>query len=182
MSKDRLKFLKKVVEDNGLGDAGKMLGIPKLKLIKLSECYIDLSMANDIIGELFNEGIMPNSYKNCKLSQDGFSGTLDWWCDWSDESYKNYEDEETYSYATPFWDANDGVPVDTNSYDASNSTGRKIMFTEGDFDNDETYTFIKWRDGFENLDQYRLWIKHFYLPQVYDVILKHLKLYRNLTY
>jgi hypothetical protein len=182
MGKYRQKFLKKTIEENGLDDASKMLGIPKLKLIRLSECYIDLSMANDIIRELFNEGIMPFSYKNCKLSLDGFSGTLDWWCDWSDEYYKNYEDEVTYSYATPFWDVTDGIPVDTISYDILDSSGRKKIFTEGDFKNDETYTYIKWEDSFENLDQYRLWIKHFYLPQVYNVILKHLKLYRNLTY
>ena len=181
MSKDKQKFLKKVIEDNGIDGASKNLGIPKLKLIRLSECYIDLSTANDIIGELFDEGIIPKAYKNCRLSEDEFSGTLDWWCDWSDESYNDYQSEETYTFATPFWDITDGIPVDTNSYDALGDDD-KISFTEGDFDNNETYTFIKWRDGFENLNQYQLWIKYFYLPQVYNVIIRHLKLYRTLTY
>lgn len=182
MSKNRQKFLSKVVKDNGIDDATKMLGIPKLKLIRLSNCYIDLSMANDIITELFKERIIPNSYKNCKLSQDEFSGTLDWECDWSGDFHNDYNYEETYSFATPFWNENNGIPVDTNTYDVSDSVGRKISFTEGDFNNGETYTFIKWRDGFENLSEYVEWIKKFYLPQVYNVISKHLDNYRNLTY
>ena len=182
MRKNREEFFIKVVKDNGIYDASKMLGIPQIKLIKLTNCYIDLSMANDIIGDLFNEGIIPWKYKNCSLSQDGFSGTLDWYCDWSGDFHNDYNNEETYSYATPFWEINDGVPVNTNIYNFEVSDGREMGFEESDLDQSQTYTFIKWKDGFENLGAYTEWIRKFYLPQVYNVISKHLDNYRSLTY
>ena len=53
--------------------------------------------------------------------------------------------------------------------------------TEDDLDRSEPYTFIKWKDGFENLALYDRWIRRFYLPQVYNVIKLHLETYRNFT-
>jgi len=61
----------------------------------------------------------------------------------------------------------------------SDQDGNNIGVDEGDFDGNEISSFIKWKDGFENLNQYRLWIEHFYLPSVYGTIIKHLKLYRE---
>ena len=174
--------LQNLIEKIGFDEAKLYLGLNSFDLIMKSNCYIDLSMVNDIIDDLIRENIIPNTYKNCRLNYDGFGGTLDWWCDWSDESYNDYQSEETYTLATPFWDINDGIPVDTNSYDADDSEGRKIMFTDDDFSNNETYTFLKWKDGFENIALLDRWVRRFYLPKVYDAILQHLKLYRNLTY
>ena len=179
--KDRKKIFNDLIDKFGLEKASNMTGLSKLDLIRRSECYIDLSMANDILGDLIKENIIPNTYKNCRLSYDGFGGTLDWWCDWSDESYNDYQSEETYTFATPFWDVNDGIPVDTNSYDALGDDD-KISYTEDDFDRSEPYTFIKWKDGFENLALYDRWIRRFYLPQVYNVIKLHLEGYRKFTH
>jgi hypothetical protein len=133
-------------------------------------------MANDILPDLIREELFPRKYKNCEISFDGFSGTIDWYCDWSEDNWRDYEKETTYTLATPFWDVNDGIPVDTNSYD-----GVDFSYTEDDFARSEPYTFIKWKDGFENLASYDRWIRRFYLPQVYNVISEHLDLYRNLT-
>jgi hypothetical protein len=49
----------------------------------------------------------------------------------------------------------------------TNQDGDNIDVTEDEFDGNEVYNFIKWKDGFENLNQYRLWIEHFYLHSVY---------------
>ena len=178
--KDRRKILNDLIIEFGLEKASTMTGLSKLDLIRRSECYIDLSMANDILGDLIKENIIPNTYKNCRLSYDRFSDILVWYCDWSEDNWRDYEKETTYTFATPFWDVNDGIPVDTNSYDALGDDD-KISFTEGDFDKSEPYTFIKWKDGFENLALYDRWIRRFYLPQVYNAISEHLGLYRNLT-
>ena len=70
-----------------------------------------------ILGDLINEGLFPMKYKNCQISIDRFSGTIDWYCDWSEDNWRDYREETTYTLATPFWDVNDGIPVDTNSYD-----------------------------------------------------------------
>jgi hypothetical protein len=46
---------------------------------------------------------------------------------------------------------------------------------------DNQFTNIKWGEGFDNLALYDRWIRRFYLPQVHNIIQKHLDLYRNLT-
>jgi len=147
-----------------------MTGFSKLELIRRSDCYIDLSMANDIVGELFREKIFPRKYENCQIDYDSFSGVVNWICEWGNET--------TFSMATPFWDINDGIPVDTESYLVKLPDGSEVEFTEGDLDN-QPYKFIKWKDGFENLALYDRWIRRFYLPQVYSVIEQHLQDYRN---
>ena len=169
--KDRRKILQDLVSDLGLDKAANITGLSKLDLIRRSDCYIDLSMANDIISDLFKENLFPKKYKNCELYFDGFSGTVDWSCDWDGET--------TYSHATPFWDINDGIPVNTNSYFVKASDDSDVEFTDGDLENDG-FTFIKWKDGFESLALYSQWIRRFYLPQVYNVITLHLEDYRNL--
>jgi hypothetical protein len=180
--KDRKKVLNDLITNFGLEKASTMTGLSKLDLIRRSECYIDLSMANDILGDLINEGLFPMKYKNCQISIDRFSGTIDWYCDWSEDNWRDYREETTYTLATPFWDVNDGIPVDTNSYDGVDFFDSIIHFNEDDFDRSEPYTFIKWKDGFDNLALYDRWIRRFYLPQVYNAISEHLDLYRNLTY
>ena len=169
--KDRRKILEDLVSDLGLDKAANITGLSKLDLIRRSDCYIDLSMANDIISDLFNENLFPEKYKNCQIAFDGFSGTVDWSCDWDGET--------TYSHATPFWDISDGVPVNTTSYIVKASDGSDVEFTEGELENDG-FTLIKWKDGFESLASYSQWIRRFYLPQVYNVITLHLEDYRNL--
>jgi hypothetical protein len=179
--KDRKKILNDLITNFGLEKASTMTGLSKLDLIRRSECYIDLTMANDILGDLVKEGLFPTKYKNCQISFDGFGGTVDWYCDWSGDFHDDYNYEETLTMATPFWDINDGIPVDTQSYDAENSFGDKISYSEGDLQGDEVFTFIKWKDGFENLALYDRWIRRFYLPQVYYVIQKHLDNYRFIS-
>ena len=176
--KDRKKVLNDLIINFGLEKASKMTGLSKFDLINRSECYIDLSMVNDIIGDLIKENVIPKTYKNCRLSYDGFGGTLDWWCDWSDDEYNDYKSEETYSLATPFWDITDGIPVATNSQDALGDDD-KISFTEGDLSDNQCYSWIKWGEEFNNLASYSMWIRRFYLPNVYDKILQHLNNYRN---
>jgi len=169
--KDRKKILTNLVDKLGLDKASNLTGLCKLDLIRRSDCYIDLSMANDIISELFREIIFPRKYENCQIDYDSFSGVVNWICEWGNET--------TFSMATPFWDINDGIPVDTESYLVKLPDGSEVEFTEGDLD-DQPYKFIKWKDGFENLALYDRWIRRFYLPQVHSVIEQHLQDYRNL--
>jgi hypothetical protein len=171
--------LQKLIDEFGFESVRDSLALTTLELIQKSNCQIDLTMANDILGDLFREKLFPWKYKNCQLSYDGFSGVVNWECDWSGEFYNDYDDESTSSMATPFWDINDGIPVDTELYKAVDSEGNPILLSEGDLNDIEAYTFIKWDEEFENLASYSMWIRRFYLPQVYYVIQKHLNNYRN---
>jgi hypothetical protein len=159
--KDRKKILNDLITKGGLSSAANLTGLSKLNLIKLSDCYIDTKMANDIIPDLIREKIFPKKYKNCEITFDRMSGVVEWICVWDKET--------TYSYATPFWDVELGIPVDTTAY--MDGLGRE--FTDNQFTN------IKWGEGFDNLALYDRWIRRFYLPQVHNVIQKHLDEYRN---
>lgn len=159
--KDRKKILNDLITKGGLSSAANLTGLSNLELIKLSDCYIDTKMANDIIPDLIREKIFPKKYKNCEITFDRMSGVVEWICVWDKET--------TYTYATPFWDVELGIPVDTTAY--MDGLGRE--FTDNQFTN------IKWDEGFDNLALYDRWIRRFYLPQVHNVIQKHLDEYRN---
>jgi hypothetical protein len=159
--KDRKKILNDLITKGGLSSAANLTGLSNLELIKRSDCYIDTKMANDIIPDLIREKIFPKKYKNCEITFDRMSGVVEWICVWDKET--------TYSYATPFWDVELGIPVDTTAY----MDGSGNEFTDNQFTN------IKWGEGFDNLALYDRWIRRFYLPQVHNVIQKHLDEYRN---
>ena len=159
--KDRKKILNNLITKGGLSSAANLTGLSNLDLIKRSDCYIDTKMANDIIPDLIREKIFPKKYKNCEITFDRMSGVVEWICVWDKET--------TYSYATPFWDVELGIPVDTTAY--MDGLGREFT--------DKQFTNIKWGEGFDNLALYDRWIRRFYLPQVHNVIQKHLDEYRN---
>jgi hypothetical protein len=172
-------WLQNLIEKEGFDEAKSMLGLTTMELIQKSDCQINFEMANNILGYLFSEKLFPWKYKNCQLSYDGFSGVVNWECDWSGDFYNDYNEESTSNMATPFWDGNNGIPVDTELYKAVDSEGNPILLSEGDLDDSETYTFIKWDKEFDNLASYSMWIRRFYLPNVYEAISQHLDNYRN---
>jgi hypothetical protein len=176
----KLEFaLQKLIDEDGFEETKKSLGLTTMELIRKSNCRIDITMANDILSDLFREKLFPWKYKNCQLSYDGFSGVVNWECDWSGDFYNDYNEESTYSMATLFWDGGNGIPVDTELYKAVDSEDNPILLNESDLENSETYTFIKWNKGFDNLASYSMWIRRFYLPNVYHAIQEHLNNYRN---
>jgi hypothetical protein len=79
--------------------------------------------------------------------------------------------------ATPFWDGYGNIPVDTELYQAVDSESNPILL--GDLDNSQSYTSIEWNKKFDNLASYSMWIRRFYLPNVYEAISQHLDNYRN---
>jgi len=167
--------LQKLIDEDGFEETKKSLGLTTIELILKSNCQIDLTMAGDILSHLFREKLFPWKYKNCQFSYAGCSGVVNWECAWSGEIYN---EESTSSMATPFWDANNGIPVDTELYEAVDSEGNPILLSESDL-GDNQYTFIKWDKEFDNLASYSMWIRRFYLPNVYEVISQHLNNYRN---
>jgi hypothetical protein len=158
--KDKKKILNDLINKLGLSASSNLTGLSKLDLIRRSDSFIDTNMANDIIPDLIKEKIFPKKYKNCKIFFDRMSGVVEWICVWDKET--------TYTYATPFWDVELGIPVDTTSY----------MDGSGNEFTDNQFTSVKWGEGFDNLALYDRWIRRFYLPQVHNVIQKHLEEYR----
>jgi hypothetical protein len=171
--------LQKLIDEDGFDETKQSLGFTTIELIQRSNCRIDFTIANDILGYLFKEKLFPWKYKNCQLSYDGFSGVVNWECDWSGEFYNDYDDESTSSMATPFWDGYGDIPVDTELYKAVDSNNNGILLGSDDLDNSQSYTSIEWNKKFDNLASYSMWIRRFYLPKVYEAISQHLNNYRN---
>jgi hypothetical protein len=169
--------LQKLIDKEGFDETKSMLGLTTMELIQKSDCQINFEMANNILSYLFREKLFPMKYKNCQLSYDGFSGVVNWECDWSGDYYNDYNDESTSSMATPFWDGYGNIPVDTELYQAVDSESNPILL--GDLDNNQSYTSIEWNKKFDNLASYSMWIRRFYLPNVYEAISQHLDNYRN---
>jgi len=169
--------LQKLIDKEGFDETKSMLGLTTIELIQKSDCQIDFEMANNILSYLFREKLFPMKYKNCQLSYDGFSGVVNWECDWSGDYYNDYNDESTSSMATPFWDGYGNIPVDTELYQAVDSESNPILL--GDLNNNQSYTSIEWNKKFDNLASYSMWIRRFYLPNVYEAISQHLDNYRN---
>jgi len=169
--------LQKLIDKEGFDETKSMLGLTTMELIQKSDCQINFEMANNILSYLFREKLFPMKYKNCQLSYDGFSGVVNWECDWSGDYYNDYNDESTSSMATPFWDGYGNIPVDTELYQAVDSESNPILL--GDLDNSQSYTSIEWNKKFDNLASYSMWIRRFYLPNVYEAISQHLDNYRN---
>jgi hypothetical protein len=169
--------LQKLIDKEGFDETKSMLGLTTIELIQKSDCQIDFEMANNILSYLFREKLFPMKYKNCQLSYDGFSGVVNWECDWSGDYYNDYNEESTSSMATPFWDGYGNIPVDTELYQAVDSESNPILL--GDLDNNQSYTSIEWNKKFDNLASYSMWIRRFYLPNVYEAISQHLDNYRN---
>jgi hypothetical protein len=170
-------WLQNLIEKEGFDEAKSMLGLTTMELIQKSDCQINFEMANNILSYLFREKLFPMKYKNCQLSYDGFSGVVNWECDWSGDYYNDYNDESTSSMATPFWDGYGNIPVDTELYQAVDSESNPILL--GDLDNSQSYTSSEWNKKFDNLASYSMWIRRFYLPNVYEAISQHLDNYRN---
>ena len=170
-------WLQNLIEKEGFDEAKSMLGLTTMELIQKSDCQINFEMANNILGYLFSEKLFPWKYKNCQLSYDGFSGVVNWECDWSGDFYNDYNEESTSTMATPFWDGNGNIPVDTELYQAVDSESNPILL--GDLNNNQSYTSIEWNKKFDNLASYSMWIRRFYLPNVYEAISQHLDNYRN---
>jgi len=172
--------LQKLIDKEGFDETKSMLGLTTIELIQKSDCQIDFEMANNILSYLFREKLFPMKYKNCQLSYDGFSGVVNWECDWSGDYYNDYNDESTSSMATPFWDGYGNIPVDTELYKAVDSNNNGILLGPEDFDyTNQSYTSIEWNKKFDNLASYSMWIRRFYLPNVYEAISQHLDNYRN---
>ena len=172
-------WLQNLIEKEGFDEAKSMLGLTTIELIEKSDCPIDAELANELIPKLFNDNVLPSRYKNCEISIDGFSGTIDWYCDWSEDNWRDYREETTYTLATPFWDGRNGVPVDTSLYTVVDSVEQGNILSDDDFPNQECYSHIEWNDNFNSFSDYKIWIRKFYLPQVYSIIRKHLDNYRN---
>ena len=155
------KALNKLIEKNGVYEASKMVGLKISELVRKTEYPINAEIADAILYELVPKHKEMRHYKDMKLDYDNFSGAL----------YIEYDGgwdgkhESVSAIATPFWNGEPSIPVDTNYYVLM--TDSRGVIVE---DDTERFTEIKTRAEFDSVEDLLTWYKHFYLPKVYNVI------------
>jgi hypothetical protein len=101
-------------------------------------------------------------------------GILEWVCTNKDIfSNKKYV-EKMLIYATPFWDGENKIPIVMSYYEVlDEKTDKTIIVFEDDFES------IKIDKTFKDIEELLVWFRDFYLPEVYNVIIKYRNEYRK---
>jgi hypothetical protein len=151
--------------EDGLTDVSKLTGLKRYDVIDLLKLKCDPPMANIILTDLLNEGKLPSVSKNCKMN-DGGDGVwyLETKFDINDEYYGSLN-----SMATPFWDGNPQLPVDSAWMGVYSKTdGKKLEEIDS-----ELYDFYDTPKEFEGLQSVLEWYRDFYTPKVNEILKKH---------
>lgn len=166
MTKKTRKYLVKLIENEGLYGASKILGLTKAEIIVKSGIGLDYEFANEVILELGNLGKIPKTYKEFELYFSPMDGTVEWKSSQNVKFGDRVLNELYGCYATPFWDGSDYTPVEAIYY--SLDDGRTNIVDKELYG--EYYIRLKSRTEFGSLEDLLTWYKHFYLPKVYEII------------
>lgn len=168
MNDEKKKRLRLLVDERGLREAAKMLGLTQVELVVELNIPVDYNLANQLLFDLFNLGKLPEVYREYEISVDRFNGTFEWRLNSPTDFYgDDAEYKEMYAcYATPFWDGSDYTPVEAIYYTVTKD-GKTIIDKEmiG-----EHYESLKSITEFRNLEHLLVWYRDFYLPNVYYIL------------
>ena len=168
MNDEKKKRLRLLVDERGLREAAKMLGLTQVELVVELNIPIDYNLANQLLFDLFNLGKLPEVYREYEISVDRFNGTFEWRLNSPTDFYgDDAEYKEVYAcYATPFWDGADYTPVEAIYYTVTKD-GETMIDKEmvGDY-----YESLKSITTFRNLEHLLVWYRDFYLPNVYYIL------------
>ena len=168
MNQERKKQLSRLVDEKGLREAAKVLGLTRVDLVVMLDMPIDYTLANELLFDLYKSGKLPDVYREYEISVDRFNGTFEWTLNSETDYYgDNNEYEEVFgAYATPFWDGSDYTPVEAIYY-VLLKDGEKIRDKElmGDY-----FESLKSITEFKNMEHLLVWYRDFYLPNVYYIL------------
>jgi hypothetical protein len=179
MSEEKIsKKLNELIDKHGAQKVMSLTNMSAVELYVLTNRPIeDPEVAYDLIIELFTQNKLPKRYNGFNIDIDSMVGTLSWTRDAVVELMGKTFVEGSLSYATPFWDGDSFIPIDTNYYELRDLDG-KVITTEED---EDFYSQIDVEMSFENIEQLLIWYKDFYLPKTSSKIKKHLEGYRDLV-
>lgn len=168
MNDKKKKRLRLLVDERGLREAAKMLGLTQVELVVELNIPIDYNLANQLLFDLFNLGKLPEVYREYEISVDRFNGTFEWRLNSPTDFYgDDAEYKEMYAcYATPFWDGSDYTPVEAIYYTVTKD-GKTMIDKEMIGDH---YESLKSITEFRNLEHLLVWYRDFYLPNVYYIL------------
>jgi len=168
----KIEKIQKLIDRHGLTDASKISGLPRYELIRICDYPINHEIANTILWDLMYDNLIPKTYKNSTIYVS-VDGVFYWTTKFVDGTNK----VEITSMATPFWDGGKTTPVE----------GEWILITN--IENDEKvhdqelygeyFDELVSRVEFDGIEDLLTWFKHFYLPKVYNLILKQFEKFKE---
>lgn len=164
MGKEHSEILRNLVEKHGVYEASKILGLSHVEVIMKSGIEIDNEMANTVLYDLLREKKIPIHYEEFEIYTDNMTGSFIW-----EGHLKNFLNERILVYATPFWDGENYIPIQSDFYRFTINNEEFEIDTMDDFNR-----VLDSRSIFDNIEDLLTWYKHFYLPKVHDMIIKKL--------
>ena len=175
-------ILRKYINEFGIYDTYKMMGISFTKLVKISNIPIKGMIANDVLMENLENGNLTDTYKGFKI-QSNLDGVVYWDGEFKTREFLNDYTEVITAVATPFWDGLDYTPVEIDWFtllDKSRPTQKQIVVeTEG---GGNYYKELQDKTRFNSVEELLSWYDEVYLPGVYDIIMNELlpNVYQNI--
>jgi len=164
------KTVNNYIEQFGLKQTAKMMGISLAKLVEISDYQIDSEAAYEILIDSIKNKKLPREYRDFKI-YPSIDGIVYWEMSRDSNHFLPDMTEQISVVATPFWDGNPWTPVDIDWFTLFNEDGYIIAEKEpsGDY-----YIQLKHKTSFDTVDELFEWYYEYYLPVVYSTVMKDL--------
>jgi hypothetical protein len=159
-----------LIDEFGLNQAARMIGVSMTKLVQLSNLPINSIMANQLLIENMFNGNLPLRYNHFNIYNAG-DGVVGWYCNIKTGHFAPEFIEQISVMATPFWDGGQYTPVEIDWFTLLDDKLNTIIEEEGAGD---YYKELKHQTSFENVEELFNWYKEFYLPEAYDIVMNKL--------
>ena len=175
------KKISALIDEYGLYEAAKILGLSFRQIVKISKHPINPEIANEILIQDMIKGNIVDNYKEFIIHASN-DGVFYWETNTRTGHFSNDRVEQITVAATPFWDGVDYTPVEIDwftLYDKDMVNAIYSMEGEGNY-----FKKFSHQTNFETVEELNDWYNEVYLPGVYDIIMNSLlpKVYRRVDY
>jgi antitoxin component of RelBE/YafQ-DinJ toxin-antitoxin module len=168
---DRIeKLIRKYVNEMGLNETSKMMGITMTKIAEISNMPIDSESANELLLENMRLKKLKREYKEFDIRPTG-DGIFYWGASTNTGHFLPDMIESIAVVATPFWDGEEWTPVELDWYTLLDGDGKAIIEISSD---GSYYRQLKHQTHFNSVKELFNWYEEYYLPTVYDVIMNEI--------
>ena len=175
------KKISALIDENGLYDAAKILGLSFTQIVKISDTPINPEIANEILIENMIKGNIIDNYKEFIIHASN-DGVFYWETNTRTGHFSDDRVEQITVAATPFWDGLDYTPVEIDWFTLYDKDMVNVIYSVGGEGN--YFKKFTHQTNFETVEELNVWYNEVYLPGVYDIIMNSLlpKVYRLVYY
>jgi hypothetical protein len=159
-----------LIDEFGLNQAARMIGVSMTKLVQLSNLPINSILANQLLIENIKNNDLPTRYNEFMIDDNG-DNLISWTCNIKTERFSSDMIEQITVMATPFWDGLEYTPVEIDWFTLFDDKFNVVIEIEGE---GHYYQKLNHQSSFKNVEELFNWYKEFYLPEVYNIVMNKL--------